>query len=251
MVYILIKYQKYINFVINILRDKFNKLRNNSLIISYIYKLLTHLLKWTFVLSLTFFIIISAVKFTILFKPLYYYDIKKLNIETSSNIDKNEIKKNYDYVIDYLYAKEEVNFELPSLPSSNNGIIHFKEVKNILKKLNKILLYCTFIIFLGLIVEIRKKTYFFLKWTSLILFFFPFILSIPLLVSFDNSFTYFHKIFFNNDYWLLNSKTDPIIKMLPQTFFYHCAFFIIFIIFMWSIILNITYKKFSKINYVI
>ena len=28
---------------------------------------------------------------------------------------------------------------------------------------------------------------------------------------------------FDNDYWLFNSKTDPVIKILPDEFFMHCG----------------------------
>ena len=37
---------------------------------------------------------------------------------------------------------------------------------------------------------------------------------------FSESFIYFHKLFFNNDLWLLDYKTDLMIRILPEEFFF-------------------------------
>ncbi len=51
-----------------------------------------------------------------------------------------------------------------------------------------------------------------------------------------------HKIFFRNDDWMFNPSTDPIINLLPETFFLHCALIIILIIFLGSLILYLCYR---------
>lgn len=38
--------------------------------------------------------------------------------------------------------------------------------------------------------------------------------------DFNKYFTLFHHIFFDNDLWLLNPKTDILINMVPETYFY-------------------------------
>lgn len=224
----------------NIIKKYIRILLKNSNI-----RIITCLLKPLLVLALTLSIIILSVKFTVMFKPLYYYDINKFNIEESSNLSEKEIKSNYNYLIDYISNNKSYDFKLPSLPSSSEGIIHFKEVKGLFEKLDYILYFSLIICFTGVILEVKRKHFYFLKWTSINLFLLPFILSIPLMINFDKSFTYFHKIFFNNDYWLLSSKTDPIINMLPQNFFCHCAILILLLIFIWSSFLLLTYKKIS------
>ena len=40
----------------------------------------------------------------------------------------------------------------------------------------------------------------------------------------------FHKLFFDNDDWIFNPRTDPVIKILPDEFFMHCAIAIIAIV---------------------
>lgn len=47
----------------------------------------------------------------------------------------------------------------------------------------------------------------------------PPVLLTLLAVNFDRMFVLFHQIFFNNDDWLFNPATDPIILALPQEFF--------------------------------
>ena len=55
-----------------------------------------------------------------------------------------------------------------------------------------------------------------------------------------------HKIFFRNDYWLFNPATDPIIKILPDTFFMHCGMMIVGIVLLINIIFEIVYRKKRK-----
>jgi integral membrane protein (TIGR01906 family) len=187
-----------------------------------------------------------SVNFTLLFKPLYYIDIKVLNIEKSSNLNVKEIKTNYDYIITYLIKSKGQEFNLPTLPSSNSGKTHFKEVKIIFNKLNITLFFAILISIVGIILSRKYKKADYLLTSSIILIIIPIILLIPFLVNFDKSFTTFHHIFFKNNYWLFNIKSDPIITMLPQDFFFHCAILIIILIITSSIILGCVYKAASK-----
>ena len=42
---------------------------------------------------------------------------------------------------------------------------------------------------------------------------------IAMVLSFDTAFVRFHELFFNNDLWLLDPRTDMMIRMLPQELF--------------------------------
>jgi len=203
-------------------------------------------LKAIFILSFIFTFITLSVYFTLLFKPLYYIDIDVLNISQSTGLSKNELKSNYDYVITYLTQNETKEFNLPTLPSSEHGKIHFKEVKIIFDKLKVMLLCCIIISIIGVIINKRYKKTKYLLTSSIFLIILPVLLLIPFLINFDKSFTTFHHIFFNNDYWLFDINYDPIITILPQTFFFHCALLIIILIIMSSIILRCIYKTSMK-----
>ncbi len=49
------------------------------------------------------------------------------------------------------------------------------------------------------------------------------LVGILLATDFDFYFTLFHKIFFNNDLWLLDPRTDLMINLVPEPFFMHTA----------------------------
>ena len=42
-------------------------------------------------------------------------------------------------------------------------------------------------------------------------------------IDFNKAFILFHKVFFNNDMWMFDPAADPIIEILPEAFFMHCA----------------------------
>ncbi|KAB3534049.1 TIGR01906 family membrane protein [Alkaliphilus pronyensis] len=42
-------------------------------------------------------------------------------------------------------------------------------------------------------------------------------------IDFNKYFTYFHYIFFDNDLWILDPKTEILIQMLPEKFFFETA----------------------------
>lgn len=204
------------------------------------------LLQTIFVLCFTFSIIILSVNFTLIFKPLYYADIEILQIEESTNLNKMELKANYDYLITYLTQTKTPEFNLPTLPSSDNGKTHFKEVKVIFDKLKLILIISVIISIIGVILNKRRKNNRYLLTSSILLLIMPIALLFPFLIDFDKSFTTFHHIFFRNDYWLFDVELDPIINILPQNFFFHCAILILFLITITSIILRRIYKASEK-----
>ena len=194
----------------------------------------------------TLLLISLAVVITINFRPLYYLDVKVLNIEATSGYSKQEILDNYNALIDYSSPFYQGSLSFPTLPASEHGLQHFKEVKDIF----------TFFYFLGAITLImsiaiimykhRKKDYHYLLVSSISAIVIPLFVAIALAIDFDTSFIIFHKIFFNNDYWIFDPTTDPVIKILPDTFFLHCALLIIFFVILGSIILAIVYFKKRK-----
>jgi integral membrane protein (TIGR01906 family) len=194
-------------------------------------------------------LLISSVKFTLNFTPLYKFDINFLKIEQLINLSKEDILKNYTTLISYLKTSYKGDLSFPTLPMSNPGRIHFVEVKNIFVVLNYAMYGALFLSIIGIIYCIKKRDYLFLKLNSIFLFIIPVLLAIPFAVDFDKTFTIFHKLVFNNDYWLFDPKTDPIINILPQEFFLHCAVLILVIITVESMISFITYKTTKRKSY--
>ena len=102
-------------------------------------------------------IIITIVKFTVGFKQLYYFDINYLNIPILSGLSKEEIKENYDYMIDYNLGKDKKEFELPTIKSSKQGKIHFEEVRDIFQSMNKMFNILLLLSMIGVVINILDK----------------------------------------------------------------------------------------------
>jgi integral membrane protein (TIGR01906 family) len=179
-------------------------------------------------------------------------DVKLLNIAENTGYPKDDIIKNYNALIDYSspFYKGELSF--PTLDASPSGLQHFKEVKDI------------FIFFYGLcavsiiflvpiiIIKYRKRDISYLLISSITAIVLPLIVGLFLAIDFDKSFIVFHKLFFNNDYWIFDPITDPIINILPATFFLHCAISIILFVILASLVLYLIYlylKRRSGIRY--
>lgn len=195
-----------------------------------------------FSVCISLVVIISAINFTVGFKQLYYFDIDYLNISELSGLSKDNIKLNYDYLIDYNLSKDVSEFKLPTLESSPEGKIHFEEVRNIFQNINKLSKLLMIISLVGIILSIKNKNIKLLKTTSMTLIIMPVVLALPILLNFEKSFIIFHKLLFRNDYWIFNPDLDPVINMLPEGFFFHAGMMILALIFAVSILLFIMYK---------
>ncbi len=186
-------------------------------------------------LVFTLLFISIAVVITVNFRPLYYLDINLLHIAETSGFSTEVIRENYDALIDYSFPLFQGPLQFPSLPSSENALIHFSEVKDIFTTFY-ILGMVTLII--GIILIIRKRRdndISYLLVTAITSVVLPSIIALFLAINFDKAFVLFHKLFFNNDYWLFDPTTDPVITILPDTFFMHCALMIIAIVVLFSI----------------
>lgn len=185
----------------------------------------------------TLFIISLGVIVTVNFRGLYYFDIDYLNIVNSSGLDKETIIKNYNTLIDYNSPFFKGDLKFPDLSSSLEGLQHFADVKNIFTTIYYIagmtLILCSIII----IYKKAKKDYSYLLVSSIIVFLISAIFAIAGILNFDAAFVIFHKIFFQNDFWLFDPATDPVIKLLPDTFFLHSLIFIILFGFIGSLVL--------------
>lgn len=191
-------------------------------------------------------IIITIVRFTVGFKQLYYFDIDYLNIPMLSGLSKEEIKENYDYMIDYNLSKDNKEFELPTLKSSKQGKIHFEEVRDIFQNMNKIFNISLVLSIVGVIINILNKNIEILKTTSKTLILLPMILMLPVVINFEGSFVLFHKIMFNNDYWIFDPNLDPVINILPEKFFFHAGIMILILIIVASLANYLIYKLLKR-----
>ena len=200
-------------------------------------------------IALMLFIISAAVTITLNFRPLFYFDIDYLDIEAQSGFSKEDIRKNYDALIDYNSMLNHDTLEFPTLPMSEGGRIHFEEVKQIFVAIEYIFIASGIIGLAFLLLLICKfKEFLFLKLASILTIAIPAVLAILISINWEAAFVTFHHIFFNNDYWLFYPDKDPVILMLPDEFFVHCAAMILILVILGSLISFMIYRILRKKN---
>ena len=195
-----------------------------------------------FCVFLSLFIIGASILLTVGFKELYYFDIENLNIATNNNLSVEEVKQNYDYMIDYNLGKISGEFNLPTIKSSLEGKIHFEEVREIIQNVLKMLLVSLIISVVGIYISLKNKNINFLNLTSKLILILPVLVLIPMIVNFDKTFILFHEIMFDNNYWIFDPEKDPVINILPQEFFFHAGIMIVVLILLSSLIFRLLYK---------
>lgn len=172
--------------------------------------------------SIFVFILTMAITLTIWAVPLYRFSLQHLNIPEQVGMTFDQIMENYSILMEYLHFPWVDTLSLPDFPVSASGAFHFHEVK-ILFYANYSLLLISFI---GSFFYIRKLKRINALWRLIqpfkIAIFIPIVLLIILAMDFDWMFVMFHELLFNNEAWLFNAATDPIILVLPQEFFMYC-----------------------------
>lgn len=200
----------------------------------------------------SFYLLISSVVFSVIvtlnISPILYSLFIKLNkVPNYNNLSKEEILNDYNNIIHYLNSPQEEVLKFKNFKISPIGEFHFLEVKEIFSSIYLICLAC---LILGLILFILLKKFklkislkaFNIFFYEVLFIFLGLILSFYL--NFSKVFTLFHKIFFNNDYWIFDPKKDPIINVLPESYFLFLAVFILFLV----MILSITSKIFYTLK---
>ena len=175
----------------------------------------------------TFAVISLAVMITLNFKPLYYHDIEALNIPQASGLTEEKIKENYNKLIDYNNFWGSKELEFTGLKMSEEGKIHFEEVKAIFVKLEYAAMLFSLMFIVSIAPKIKAKRYRCLKLSSIFAVAVPVIVGLLVAINWEWAFTAFHKIAFRNDYWIFDPSEDQVITMLPDGFFLHCAVMII------------------------
>ncbi|MBF8808429.1 MAG: TIGR01906 family membrane protein [Enterococcus lacertideformus] len=169
-----------------------------------------------------FFMLVSlAIAITINFRFLYMLDIKYLNILDNTTLDQNTLLKNYDQLMFYLNNPFQEVLKLQDFPISASGAHHFYEVKK--------LFLLDYVVFLSMLFPSiyyirylnKNKRFWRLIRPFQIGMLIPVVFAFMMMMGFDRFFILFHETFFNNDDWLFNPATDPIINVLPEQFFMH------------------------------
>ncbi len=204
-------------------------------------------LKHTFVdLGISFLFLFSFIGlgllFVLLFRPLYLFDLHFFNLPEITGYSKEEILLNYDYLIRTCLPFFHDTFQLPTLPSSASGIQHFEEVRHIFYAIY-VMSFSSILLLIPILRQKKKNQDFrYLKFSGILVLILPVLLAVFSIVSFHTVFVTMHTILFRNDLWLFNPYTDPIINILPEEYFFHCAAALFLFLIAGGIILLLCYR---------
>lgn len=173
------------------------------------------------------FLISAAVMLTLSCKSLYKADMKRLDLAQETGYSEEEILENYKELIAYNISPLHKELKFPTFPMSEEAGIHFKEVKVIFQGFFWMMILSGIAFFMIAAFQIRKKDWKFLKYTGICSLVIPCITGALVAWNWEWVFVTFHELVFANDYWLFDPVTDPVILVLPDEYFMHCAVMII------------------------
>ena len=139
-------------------------------------------------LVLTLTIISLSVVFTLAFRPLYYLDISALGIAEQSGYPEEEIRENYDVLIDYNMSLGSDRLEFPTLAMSEPGRIHFEEVRAIFNIFKYMAIAGAALSMAGIVFSARRKEFRYLKLSSILTVALPALLGLLVAINWDWAF---------------------------------------------------------------
>lgn len=178
-------------------------------------------------------LLINAFDYSIYYRPQFYKEtFAKYQVTEYAQMEMSEVLKVSDYLIDYLkddHASLEdfraVVNEDERLFYSEKEILHMEDVKDLFMggiRLRRICLIIVVLILAGILWKQRayaKTLIHCVIGTFLSLLGLAAVLAGMIASNFSSAFTKFHKLFFDNDLWLLNPNEDWVIRLLPEGFF--------------------------------
>lgn len=190
-----------------------------------------------------------AITLTINARWLYQWDIQHLKLLNYTSLSEKELLTNFDQLMRYLNLPWIAELQLPDFPVSASGALHFYEVKRLFLLNYGVFLVSLIPSILYIRHLIRNKRLWTLIQPFKIAVGVPLIIAVVMAMGFDRFFVAFHGVFFNNDAWIFNPATDPIINVLPEEFFLH-SFILFFVLLEIFFILQIVIGKYAlkKLN---
>jgi integral membrane protein (TIGR01906 family) len=195
------------------------------------------------------FLFCLSVVLTLNLRPLYYFDMRYQQLSQTTGLSETVIRQNYDTLIDYnLLTKGVKTLNFPDFTMSEQGRTHFAEVKQIFTVI-QIMCLITGILWIVLLFRKRKRhDWGSLKLTSILTLAVPLILGLLAAMNWNVFFVTFHRIFFRNNYWIFNPATDPVINILPDVYFLHCAVAILLFLLLGCLLTGLLYRRLSRRN---
>lgn len=146
-------------------------------------------------------VICISVTAVVLARPLYYWDTDNLQIPETSGYSKEICIENYDALIDYNLIGGSEKLVFPSFSMSEQGEIHFAEVKEIFITMQVIsiagiILFAGFMLYRKLHGVPREGTLW-MRFTGIVLLSAVVLIGLAMTIDWQWSFDFMHKVFFD------------------------------------------------------
>ena len=188
-----------------------------------------------FCLSLTA-VLTFILSFTLFALAIWQFDLTKFGLSWG------QLFHNYRELMAYLNFPWVPTLSLSNFPVSTSGAQHFADVKILFE-----LAWGLLIISAPLAIRFwrqlkQSKQRARLYYPSQIAAVVPLVILGLAAIDFDQFFVTFHHLFFQNNNWLFDPATDPIILVLPESFFAYC-FGLAFLIFEGLMMVGLIYGR--------
>ncbi|MBK90366.1 MAG: TIGR01906 family membrane protein [Chloroflexi bacterium] len=188
---------------------------------------------FTYILWVPFIITISFEMIT--FSDwIYEFNWERNNISYKTNLNEDQLNSVSDQIKDYFkddQEKIEISLQQPGTTVFNlfnqREIDHMIDVKNLVKATLLFEKISLFFIFFAIVIISYKNGFkqlfsflFNIVYKSLLIWSSIFIIILfGIIINFNATFILFHKIFFRNDLWILDPRSDYLLIMFPERFF--------------------------------
>ena len=189
-------------------------------------------------------VLTGSIAVPILCRPFYYAHIEALHLPENTGLSAAQIRQAFDEMLDFCLGLRE-DFSAGVLIWSESGRSHFADVRGLFQ-LDLILLVFSAVGLLLLLLIGRKKQIVPARllgrgpgfWAAAGLMAVILVVGVLAALDFQTAFVVFHTLFFpGKTNWIFDWRTDPIILLLPETFFQNCAILILALVVFWCIVL--------------
>ena len=194
------------------------------------------------IISLVIILFLTSIELVAFDIAFYKREYEKLNIAQNTGMADGELMRVTEELLKYL-RDERDDLDITAIINGESRqvfnereVAHMVDVKDLFLggvKLRIIAIVCFVFSLLLLYFLVKKSLWRYLAssflWVFGVILLFGIILFILMYMDFTPVWDQFHYIFFSNDLWQLNPKTDILIRMVPEQFFFDTVQRILFI----------------------
>ena len=189
-------------------------------------------------------VVSGSIAVPILCRPFYYAHIQALSLPERTGLPAEQIQEAFNQMLDFCLGLRS-DFAAGVLPWSESGRDHFADVRGLFQ-LDLLLLAGSAAALLVLLAFARKARRTPARllgrspgfWAAAGLAAGFLAVGIWAATDFQRAFVVFHTLFFpGKTNWIFDWRTDPIILLLPETFFRNCALLILGLLVFWCAVL--------------